>query len=93
MVLCILHILLLVEWYSMLGSLSCVGELDKLFIVLFSEGSTQNKQGHFTSFLFWHLLKFSKFADKQYFVTIVVVINKYFCALIASSLFYRARIR
>ena len=77
----------------MLGSLSSVGELGKLFIILFSEGSTQNKQGHFTSVLFWHLLKFSKFADKQYFVTIVVVINKYFCALIASSLFYGARIR
>ena len=30
---------------SMLGSLSSLGELVKLFIILFSEDSTQNKQG------------------------------------------------
>ena len=46
----------------MLGSLSSLGELVKLFIFLFSEDSTQNKVGFwYTSFPFWHVLKF---ADK-----------------------------
>ena len=51
-------------WDSMLGSLSSLGELVKLFIILFSEDSTQNKLGLTQVFHFWHVLKFSKFADK-----------------------------
>ena len=49
----------------MLGSLSSLDELVKLFIILFSEDSIQNKVGFwYTSFRFWYVLKFSKFADK-----------------------------
>ena len=49
---------------SMLGSLSSLGELVKLFIILFSDDSTQNKTRTYTSFPFWYMLKFSKFDDK-----------------------------
>ena len=51
----------------MLGSLSSLAELVKLFIILLSEDSTQNILGltrTYTSFPFWYVLKFSKFADK-----------------------------
>ena len=49
---------------SMLGSLSSLGGLVKLFIILLSEDSTQKKTRTYTSFPFWYVLKFSKFADK-----------------------------
>ena len=52
---------------SMLGSLSSLAELVKLFIILLNEDSTQNILGltrTYTSFPFWYVLKFSKFADK-----------------------------
>ena len=52
---------------SMLGSLSSLAELVKLLIILLSEDSTQNKLHRtYTSFTFWYVLKFSKFADKYY---------------------------
>ena len=52
---------------SMLGSLSSLAELVKLFIILLNEDSTQNILGltrTYASFPFWYVLKFSKFADK-----------------------------
>ena len=50
----------------MLGSLSSLAELVKLLIIFLSEDSTQNKLGTYTSFPFWYVLKFSKFADKYH---------------------------
>ena len=50
---------------STLGSLSSLAELVKLFIILLNEDSTQNILIRtYTSFPFWYVLKFSKFADK-----------------------------
>ena len=49
----------------MLGSLSSLEELVKLVIILFSEDSTQSKQGLTHVFHFgMYVLSFSKFADK-----------------------------
>ena len=52
---------------STLGSLSSLAELVKLVINLLNEESTQNILGltrTYTSFSFWYVLKFSKFANK-----------------------------
>ena len=51
----------------MLGYLSSLAELVKRFIILLSEDSKLNILGltrTYTSFPFWYVLKFSKFADK-----------------------------
>ena len=52
---------------STLGSLSSLAELVKLFSNLLNEDSTQNILGltrTYTSFSFWYVLKFLKFANK-----------------------------
>ena len=73
----------------MLGSLSSLGELVKLFIFMLSKNSTQNKLGLTQVFYFGICWSFQSLLINSG----MIVVNNSHCASIASSVFDRARIQ